>query len=52
MSIQHLELLYPTKHMLTNLHDITSFGHGTKYINHPNIMPDLSNQNKECTHMK
>ena len=28
--------------MLTNLSDITSFGCTTKYINHPNLMPDLS----------
>ena len=30
MSIQHLQLLYPTEHMLTNLPDITSFGCTTK----------------------
>ena len=30
------------EHMLTNLPDIPSFRHKTKYINHPNLMPDLS----------
>ena len=28
--------------MLTNLPDINSFGHTTKYINHPDLMQDLS----------
>ena len=42
VSIQHLQLLYSTEHMLTNLLDITLFGHTTKYLNHPNLMPDLN----------
>ena len=42
VSIPHLQLLHPAEHMLTNLPDITSFGHTTKYINHPNLMPNLS----------
>ena len=42
VSIQHLQLLHPTEHMLTNLPDINSFGHATKYIDHPNLMPHFS----------
>ena len=42
VSIQHLQLLYPAEHMLSNLPNITSFGCSTKYINHPNLMPNLS----------
>ena len=42
VSVQHLQLLYHTEHVLTNLPDITLFGHTTKYINHPDLMPDLS----------
>ena len=30
------------EHVLTNLPDITSFGCTAKYINHLNLMPDLS----------
>ena len=41
VSIQHLQLLYPMEHPLINLPDTTSFGHTTRYINHPNLMPDL-----------
>ena len=42
VSIQHLQLLYLTEHVLTNLPDIPSFGHATQYINHPYLMPDLT----------
>ena len=40
--IQHLQLLHPTEHMLTNIQDINSIGHTMKYINHLDLMPDLS----------
>ena len=40
-SIQHLQLLYPTNLVLTQLPDMTSFGCMTKYINHPRLMPNL-----------
>ena len=33
--LQHLQLLYPVEHVLTNPTDINSFGCTTKYINHP-----------------
>ena len=46
VSIQHLQLLYPIEYMLTNLPDIASFRHTPKYINHPNLMPDLSTATK------
>ena len=50
-SIQKLQLLYPAEHMLTNLPDITSFGHTTKYINHPSLIPDVSTTIKARMHM-
>ena len=57
VSFQHLQLLDPTEHLLTNLLDINSFGRITKYINHPNLMADLSTTIKakfdmhlKCTH--
>ena len=40
-SIQHLQLLYPTDQVLTQLPDMTSFGQMTKYINHPKLIPNL-----------
>ena len=40
-SIQHLQLLHPTEHVLTHLPHITSVGCMMKYINHPNLMPNL-----------
>ena len=42
VSMWHLQLLHTTEHMLTNLSDINSLGWATKYINYPNLMPDLS----------
>ena len=48
---QHLQLLHPTEHVLSNLPDINSFGHTTKYINHPNLMPDLSTTINAKLHM-
>ena len=33
VSIQHLQVLYPMEHMLTNLPDITSFEYTIKYLN-------------------
>ena len=47
VSIQHLQVLHPTEKVLTKPPYIYSFGWATKYINHPNLMPDLSNTIKE-----
>ena len=41
VSIQLLKLLHPTEHVLRWLPYITSFGWLMKYINHPNLMPNL-----------
>ena len=35
------QLLYPANQILTQLPDMTSFEHMTKYINHPSLMPYL-----------
>ena len=49
VSIQDLQLLHPTEHVLNNLLDINSFWCTMKYINHPNFMPDLSTTITEKT---
>ena len=46
VSIQHLQLLHPTEQVLTNLPDINSFACTIKFINHPNLMQDLSTKIK------
>ena len=49
--IQHLQLLYPMEHILTHLSHRTSFGQTMKYINHPNLLPNLHtsmNLRNEC----
>ena len=42
VSLQHVQLLNPAEHVLTNLPDINPFWWATKYINHSNLMLDLS----------
>ena len=51
VSIEHLQLLYPTEHVLTHLPGMNSFGQTTKYINHPNLTSNLhtAETRSKCT---
>ena len=51
ISVQHLQLLYPTDQVLTYLPDITILGQTTKYINHSKLMPNLHAHAKDRKQM-
>ena len=41
MCVQYLQLLHPTQHVLTHLSDLTSLGWMMRYLNYPNLIPNL-----------
>ena len=41
LSAEHIQFMYPAEHYLTALPQKEIFGRTAKYINHPNLMPDL-----------
>ena len=52
VSMQHLQLLHPAEHVLTNLPGITSFGCTTKYIKpSPDAISENYHPSKELTCM-
>ena len=41
VSLQHLQLLHLAEHVLIHLPEMTSFGRIMRYINQPNLIPNL-----------
>ena len=41
VSAEHIQFMYPAEYYLTTLSQKEIFGRTAKYINHPDLMPDL-----------
>ena len=41
VSAEHMQFIYPAEYYLIALPQNKNFGRTVKYINHPNLMPDL-----------